>query len=50
MNAPHMAHFTVAYWCVFVAVLLPLVVPALVASFLYAYRSPQVWARRTGSA
>ena len=33
-----------------VAVLLPLVVPALVASFLYAYRSPQVWARRTGSA
>ena len=33
-----------------VAVLLPLVVPAFVASFLYAYRSPQVWARRTGSA
>ena len=33
-----------------VAVLLPLVVPALVASFLYAYRSPQVWAQRTGSA
>jgi hypothetical protein len=26
-----------------VAVLLPLVVPAFVASFLYAYRSPQVW-------
>ena len=33
-----------------VAVLLPLVVPALVASFLYAYRSPQGWAQRTGSA
>ena len=33
-----------------VAVLLPLVVPALVASFLYAYRSPQVWARRADSA
>jgi hypothetical protein len=28
-----------------VAVLLPLVVPALVAGFLYAYRSPQVWAQ-----
>jgi len=27
-----------------VAVLLPLVVPAFVASFLYAYRSPRVWA------
>lgn len=26
-----------------VAVLLPLVVPAFVASFLYAYRSPEVW-------
>jgi hypothetical protein len=26
-----------------VAVLLPLVVPAFVASFLYAYRSPRVW-------
>lgn len=33
-----------------VAVLLPLVVPAFIASFLYAFRSPQVWARRTGSA
>ena len=33
-----------------VAVLLPLVVPAFVASFLYAYRSPHVWARRTGGA
>ena len=33
-----------------VAVLLPLVVPALVASFLYAYRSPRVWAQRAGSA
>lgn len=33
-----------------VAVLLPLVVPALVATFLYAYRSPQVWAQRAGSA
>ena len=31
---------------VMVAVLLPLVVPAFVASFLYAYRSPQVWAGR----
>ena len=31
-----------------VAVLLPLVVPAFVASFLYAYRSPQVWAGRAG--
>ena len=30
----------------YVVVLLPLVVPALVAGFLYAYRSPQVWARR----
>lgn len=29
-----------------VAVLLPLVVPAIVASFLYAYRSPQVWHSR----
>jgi len=29
---------------IMVAVLLPLVVPAFVASFLYAYRSPQVWA------
>jgi hypothetical protein len=28
-----------------VAVLLPLVVPALVAGFLYTYRSPQVWAQ-----
>lgn len=26
-----------------VAVLLPLVLPAFVASFLYAYRSPQLW-------
>jgi hypothetical protein len=33
---------------IMVAVLLPLVVPAFVASFLYAYRSPQVWARPTG--
>jgi hypothetical protein len=31
-----------------VAVLLPLVVPAFVASFLYAYRSPQVWAPAPG--
>jgi hypothetical protein len=28
---------------IMVAVLLPLLVPAFVASFLYAYRSPQVW-------
>jgi len=28
---------------VVVAALLPLVVPAFIASFLYAYRSPQVW-------
>ena len=28
---------------VIVAALLPLLVPAFVASFLYAYRSPQVW-------
>lgn len=34
---------------IMVAVLLPLVVPAFVASFLYAYRSPQVWARRAGN-
>jgi hypothetical protein len=33
---------------IMVAVLLPLVVPAFVASFLYAYRSPGVWARRAG--
>lgn len=32
-----------------VAVLLPLVVPAFVASFLYAYRSPQVWAAPAGN-
>jgi len=32
-----------------VAVLLPLVVPALVAGFLYAYRSPQVWAQFSDS-
>lgn len=31
---------------IMVAVLLPLVVPALLAMFLYAYRSPQVWAMR----
>jgi hypothetical protein len=31
-----------------VAVLLPLLVPAFVASFLYAYRSPQVWAPPAG--
>jgi hypothetical protein len=31
-----------------VAVLLPLVVPAIVASFLYAYRSPRVWATPVG--
>lgn len=31
---------------VVVVVLLPLVVPAFVATFLYAYRSPQVWAGR----
>ena len=35
---------------IMVAVLLPLVVPAFIASFLYAYRSPQVWAQRAGSA
>jgi hypothetical protein len=35
---------------IMVAVLLPLVVPAFIASFLYAYRSPQVWARRAGGA
>ena len=35
---------------ILVAVLLPLVVPAFIASFLYAYRSPEVWARRAGSA
>lgn len=34
-----------AAWIV-VAALLPLVVPAFVANFLYAYRSPQVWAQR----
>jgi hypothetical protein len=34
---------------IMVAVLLPLVVPAFIASFLYAYRSPQVW-RTEGSA
>lgn len=33
-----------------VAVLLPLVVPAFIASFLYAYRSPQVWAQRADGA
>ena len=32
---------------IMVAVLLPLVVPALYAMFRYAYRSPQVWAART---
>lgn len=31
---------------IMVAVLLPLVVPALYAMFRYAYRSPQVWAAR----
>jgi hypothetical protein len=31
---------------IMVAVLLLLVVPALLAMFLYAYRSPQVWAVR----
>jgi hypothetical protein len=31
-----------------VAVLLPLVVPAFIASFLYAYRSPQVWSPPVG--
>jgi len=31
---------------ILVAVLLPLLVPAFVASFLYAYRSPQVWQSR----
>lgn len=31
-----------------VAVLLPLVAPAFVASFLYAYRSPQVWGPPAG--
>jgi hypothetical protein len=30
----------------FVAVLLPLVVPAFIASFLYAYRSPHLWRSR----
>ena len=29
-----------------VAILLPLLVPAFVASFLYAYRSPELWADR----
>ncbi len=33
-----------------VAVLLPLVGPAFVAGFLYAYRSPQVWAGRDDAA
>ena len=33
---------------VVVAALLPLVVPAFVASFLYAYRSPQVWTPPAG--
>jgi hypothetical protein len=28
---------------ILVAVLLPLLAPAFIASFLYAYRSPQVW-------
>lgn len=32
-----------------VAVLLPLVVPAFIAGFLYAYRSPGIWASRPGS-
>jgi len=31
---------------ILVAVLLPLLAPAFVASFLYAYRSPQVWRTR----
>lgn len=31
-----------------VAVLLPLLVPAFVASFLYAYRSPRVWTPPAG--
>ena len=30
---------------IMVAALLPLVVPAFVAGFLYAYRSPRVWAQ-----
>jgi hypothetical protein len=33
-----------------VAALLPLLVPAFIASFLYAYRSPQVWAQPAGQA
>jgi hypothetical protein len=32
---------------IMVAMLLPLVLPALYAMFRYAYRSPQVWAART---
>jgi hypothetical protein len=31
---------------ILVALLMPLVLPALLAMFLYAYRSPQVWAAR----
>jgi hypothetical protein len=34
---------------IMVAVLLPLVLPALYAMFRYAYRSPQVWAARPRS-
>lgn len=32
MNSLHVAHFTVAYWCVFMAVLLPLVCAGLAKS------------------
>jgi hypothetical protein len=31
---------------IMIGMLMPLVVPALLAMFLYAYRSPQVWAAR----
>ncbi|WP_198673170.1 MAPEG family protein [Simplicispira lacusdiani] len=60
MNAPHMAHFTVAYWCVFVAALLPLLCAVIAkrggvgkrrSEGGYDNHDPRAWlARQSGAA
>lgn len=60
MNTSHLAHFTVAYWCVFVAALLPLLCAVIAkrggvgkrrSEGGYDNHDPRAWlARQTGAA
>lgn len=59
MNTPSLAHFTVAYWCVFVAVLLPLLCSVLAkrggfgkkrSAGGYDNHDPRAWLAQQGGA